>query len=235
MNILVKLPSRGRPDKLLKVISLYIEYATNNEKMSFLVSLDSDDKTVTDDLVNQLKSKHKNMQVCIGISKSKIHAVNRDMDNVSNYDILLLASDDMIPKIKGYDEIIRNKMMIHFPDTDGVLWFNDGYREKLLNTLVICGKKYYNRFNYIYHPDYKSFWCDNEFTDISVELKRVQYFPQVIIEHVHPINSTSVEMDETYIKNEAYDSQDRATYIRRKALRSASKSNFKTIVSGFRQ
>ena len=66
---------------------------------------------------------------------------------------------------------IRQKMIKHFPDTDGVLWFFDGWR-KDLNTLCIIGRKYYERFGYIYHPDYKSFWCDAEFTEVANKLKK---------------------------------------------------------------
>jgi hypothetical protein len=67
-----------------------------------------------------------------------------------------------------------------------VLWFNDGYQGDKLNTLCILGKKYYDRFGYIYHPEYKSVWCDNEFMDIANILEKQTYFSYVIIRHEHP-------------------------------------------------
>ena len=73
-----------------------------------------------------------------------------------------------------------------YPDTDGVLWFNDGYQGDRLNTLCILGKKYYERFNYIYHPDYKSCWSDNEFMEVGNILGKQTYINQVIIRHEHP-------------------------------------------------
>jgi hypothetical protein len=36
-----------------------------------------------------------------------------------------------------------------YPDTDGVLWFNEGYLGMQNNTLSIMGKKYYDRFRFI--------------------------------------------------------------------------------------
>jgi hypothetical protein len=52
----------------------------------------------------------------IGLSKSKIDAVNRDINEYKkHWDIVLLASDDMIPQIKGYDNIIRDNMMFNYP------------------------------------------------------------------------------------------------------------------------
>jgi hypothetical protein len=113
--------------------------------------LDKDDKEMyNQDTIDKLK-KIKNLSYFFGKSENKVSAINRDLKSNDNWDILLLASDDMIPQIKGYDSVIRDNMTTHFPDTDGVLWFNDGNR-KDLNTLSILGKKYYQRFNYIYNP-----------------------------------------------------------------------------------
>jgi hypothetical protein len=77
-------------------------------------------------------------------------------------------------------------MNANYPDTDGILFFNDGFKGQELNTLCILGKKYYKRFGYIYYPEYKSTWCDNEFMKVGFMLKRQKYFPMVIIKHEHP-------------------------------------------------
>jgi hypothetical protein len=157
------------------------------EDTDFLISLDEDDNEMNTDEVLDRLSNYKNTKVIIGLSKSKIDAVNRDLDNYTqHWDIVLLASDDMVPQIKGYDDIIRHNMMFNYPDTDGVLFFNDGFQGNKLNTLCILGKKYYERFNYIYHPDYKSCWSDNEFMVVGNILKRQSYIDQVIIRHEHP-------------------------------------------------
>ena len=108
------------------------------------------------------------------------------MDIVDDWDIVLLASDDMIPQVKGFDKVVNTLMSSNYPDTDGVLFFNDGFKGKELNTLCILGKKYYKRFNYIYHPGYKSTWSDNEFMMVAEKLNKQTYFPMVIIKHEHP-------------------------------------------------
>jgi hypothetical protein len=48
----------------------------------------------------------------------------------------MLASDDMIPVVSGYDQIIRNDMYENFKNTDGVLWYNDG-GQTIITTLSI--------------------------------------------------------------------------------------------------
>ena len=146
MNILIKFPSRGRPLKCIETLRKYVNLAKNMNLIQIVVSLDKDDSTADNDFINNIRAIHKNIIVKLGNSKGKIDAVNRDIPHNSLWDILLLASDDMIPVVKHYDEIIRDSMQQFFPDKDGVLFFNDGYVGSRLNTLCILGNKYYNRF-----------------------------------------------------------------------------------------
>jgi hypothetical protein len=151
-----------------------------------MITLDDDDKLMNNNVViNKLKN-YKNLLYFFGESTSKISAVNRDMEKFNDWDILLLASDDMIPIYKGYDTIIIEKMTELYSDTDGVLWFNDGFQGKKLNTLSILGKKYYDRFGYIYNPEYLSVWSDVEFMDVANILQKQTYFDLIIIKHEHP-------------------------------------------------
>jgi hypothetical protein len=185
MKLLIKFPTRDRKNKFFEAFKRYQEFITESTT-KFLVSIDEDDTSMnTTEVISELKS-YSNTQVIVGISENKIHAVNRDMDIVDDWDIVLLASDDMIPQVKGFDKVVNTLMSSNYPDTDGVLFFNDGFKGKELNTLCILGKKYYKRFNYIYHPGYKSTWSDNEFMMVAEKLNKQTYFPMVIIKHEHP-------------------------------------------------
>lgn len=187
MKLLIKFPTRGRKEKFLSTLDLYHNKCVDKKNTFYLISIDGDDPEMNnEDVLNRLNS-YENTKVVIGRSVSKIDAVNRDLNEYDQeWDIVLLASDDMLPQINGYDNIIRDNMKFNYPDTDGILWFNDGYQGNRLNTLSILGKKYYERFNYIYHPDYKSCWSDNEFMVVGNILKKQSYIDMVIIRHEHP-------------------------------------------------
>jgi hypothetical protein len=133
------------------------------------------------------------------------------------WDIVVLVSDDMIPQIKGYDDIIRNHMLARFPDTNGILWFSDGCQAEKLNTLCIYGRQFYTSQGFIYNPEYKSLFCDTELTDqCKNEYKNIcQYIPYCIIRHEHPGTGYG-GMDSLYAANQRFWSQDMYTYIRRK-------------------
>jgi hypothetical protein len=186
MKLLIKFPTRNRKNKFFKVLKQYQNLCEDLTNTHFLITLDNDDESMSSSEVDHIFNTFKNVKVIYGNSDSKIHAVNRDIELSDDWDIVLLASDDMTPKVKGYDNIIRNKMKELYPDTDGILWFNDGHQGNKLNTLCILGKKYYDRFGYIYHPDYKSVWSDNEFMMVGNLLEKQTYFDEVIIEHEHP-------------------------------------------------
>ena len=187
VKLLIKFPTRNRCSKFFSTLDKYVELLSDKENTKFLITIDHDDSSMNNsEVLNKLKT-YQSLNVVVGNSYSKISAINRDMDKLEwNWDILLLASDDMIPQIMSYDVFIRHAMVANFPDTDGVLWFNDGFQESKLNTLVIMGRRYYERFNYIYYPEYKSIFCDNDFMDVARILKRQIYFEKCIIQHEHP-------------------------------------------------
>jgi hypothetical protein len=216
MKLLIKFPTKNRKFKFLNVFNKYQQFCDDIENTKFLITLDNDDSDMNSPDVIEILKTFKNTEFIFGDSKSKVDAINRDMELYNDWDIVLLASDDMTPMIKGYDNIIRNNMKTHYPDTDGVLWFNDGYQKNKLNTLCILGKKYYDRFKYIYNPEYKSVWSDNEFMDVANLLGKQTYFNDVIIKHEHPDwgfgnrdhihqeNFTNVDYDKNiYLKNKS--------------------------------
>ena len=222
MKLLIKFPSRNRPDKFKYALFNYVSKCNNKKDTSFLFTFDEDDTTMNNETMKEDIADicgTMTYYICYGKSENKIHAINRDLNGFWYWKILLLASDDMIPVVKGYDEIIRENMINHFPDEDGVLWFNDGYAGDRLNTLVCMSKDYYLRFGYIYNPIYKSFFCDNEFMDVASKLGKQKYFNNVIIRHQHPSNTSDVLNDELYKINNKYWDEDERTYYHRKTYK----------------
>lgn len=196
-KLLIKFPTRGRPQKFFYILTLYYQYM-RGKHYEFVISCDEDDETMNNDAVKNHFKQFPNLTVHYSKNANKVEAINANMEG-RDFDILLLASDDMVPEIPGYDAIIKNTMLSTFPDYDGVLWFFDGHR-KDLNTLCILGKKYYDRFGYIYNPEYKTWFCDNEFTIVASMLKRQAQIPSVIIRHCHP-DIIGYGHDSTYQRN----------------------------------
>jgi hypothetical protein len=158
-------------------------------------------------------------EIYYGNSTTKIQAVNADIESVPwEWDIVVVMSDDMVPQLKGYDDVIRNHMLANFPDTNGILWTNDGTQGHNLNTISILGRVMYKSFGYLYHPAYKSLFCDTEFTDLCKGslASKCRYIPYMLIRHEHPGTGFPEKGDALYARNQTYWSEDMETYISRK-------------------
>jgi hypothetical protein len=182
--------------------------------MIWLISVDLDDTTVKIPAIEEVLSNQR-YDIAQGNSNSKIEAINRDVNYIGHsWDILLNISDDQEPITKGYDNIIRNLM----PDNlDASLWLFDG-RNRSVNTQEIIGRKYYERFGYIYHPSYKSLYCDNESTEVAQILGKQIKSSKCIIRHIHPFFYRNMKYDALYLKNDLYKQEDKANYLQRKAI-----------------
>lgn len=215
MKILCKYASRQRPVWFRETLEKWQKLLSGKHEALFVVSIDQDDETMNnDDMRNYCQSK--GVELCVGNSKTKIEAINADMVG-RDFDILIVVSDDMIPQIRNYDDVIVKDMMACFPDLDGALHYNDGQhgRAKLI-TCSIMGKKMYDRFGYIYHPAYKSVFCDDEFTDVVRAWDKVMYIDLVVIRH----EWKKYGADALYRRNDAYykNGIDKKTYEERKKL-----------------
>jgi len=216
MKIVIKFPTRNRPQKFLEVFHRYQEYLSGKHDVRFIVSIDDDDATMTDEVIGEIM-KYTNVSVHRGNSKSKIEAINADLDKLPvNFDVVLLASDDMIPQLRNYDDRIAENMLEYFPDYDGVLAYKDGRRGDDLITFTIMGRKYYERFGYLYNPIYKSVYSDNEFTDVAKQLNKVKYFDTLMFAHGW---ADYVGWDELMKRNE-----DRNLYMRDQGIYNYRKS-----------
>jgi len=218
-------PVRGRPAKAFDTLLRYIEHSAGADFIDIHVIVDSDDAetiaTFTPEALRVAVAGRHGITVGTSIRppRSKIAACQFDRMEAfqagllqgDSPDIYMLISDDMIPKPK-WDSHIRKAFQSLDKNMDVCLHFNDGHTGDRLCTLPIMGHERFTEYGYFYHPEYLSLWCDNEYTEVH----KPAYFPEVIIEHMHPANGQGRE-DELYKFNNSLDAIDRKTYHRRKA------------------
>ena len=79
MKLLIKFPTRNRPDKFLHVLEAYINNM-EDKSTNIIISADSDDETMCNDFIREVVSQYDNTKICFGDNKSKIEAINADFD-----------------------------------------------------------------------------------------------------------------------------------------------------------
>lgn len=217
MKILFHLPTRSRPEKAHAAIRNIIDNCISDDYVIF-VTADRNDLSMNG--FESIYLHNNNVIVEYGNSKSKIDACNRDIELVKEWDILVNTSDDMSFVVKGFDHIIENSFFsyqfnensnIKFGNInlDQFIHFNDGNQKSNVCTLSIMGREYYERFGYVYHPSYKSLWCDCEATEVAYMLGKYRYMgdDNIIFRHYHPAWGLA-EYDEQYKKTEGQDMWD---------------------------
>lgn len=189
--IIYNFASRSRPEKLRACLD-NIRSMSASDNYDVVIKIDSNDPSDYTWLLNTQE-----YAVMVGLSKNKVHAINRDFDP-TGYDIIVNMSDDMWFIQKGFDNVLREHV-----GADDFVHFPDGFVNERLSTMSIMGIDYYNRFGYIYHPAYTSLWCDNEAQRVAERLGRYKYVPLHIFEHRHP-QYGKAPTDAQYRKTESY-------------------------------
>lgn len=206
-------PVRSRLSEFADTFCKYKDLQ-RSENVEYIVTIDDDDAVFNHPVVKRTII-DSGAKVNITKPKGKIAACNAGAFEISKQSkIIVLASDDMIPQVEGWDIIIQSDMDRWFPDGDGVLFYHDGFTP--LNTMCILGVPYYNRFGYIYHPSYISLWCDNEFMEVADRLGKQVFIRRNLFRHDHWSN-TGKSQDGLMRVNESYYQADKKNFEQRKA------------------
>jgi len=187
-HILIVYPSRGRKERFFQALDACVNNIQDKNNYTILVKLDTDDEVMTQPEVVAKVLSYNNIDIAWGLSDSKVHAINRNIPE-SGWDILVNLSDDQFFSIFGWDSMVRSEMQTHFPDGDGYLHFMEKDSKEHLCVQTICDRAYYSRFNYIYHPAYKSLFCDNHQMAVAKILGRYAYIYYSLIIHKNPAYS----------------------------------------------
>ena len=213
MKFLFNYASFGRPGWFKQTLDKYYSMLSGQHEYEFRVTLNQNDVSMNNKEMRTFMDGHSHLKYNYGNHQNKIEAINADMED-ADFDVLFVVSDDMTPIVPSFDNVIAALMEEKFPDMDGALHFHDGCCGKDVTiTLSIMGKKMYDYFGYVYHPDYKSFYCDLEFTDEVRRLGKVHYSSEIIVKHDYKGWGRA---DDTYRRNSKLGIPDAATYERRK-------------------
>jgi hypothetical protein len=210
MKLLIKYATRKRPGKFKLAMENILSTVTTDYRI--IVSIDSDD---IDMIRIANEESYPNTEFYINDNNGgKIGAINANIP-ISGWDWLVNTSDDMQFIVKGWDQIMLDKIKSVWPNSlDFFANFNDGFQGPRLATMSVMGREYYERFFYIYAPCYKSLSCDAEAYYVAQVLGRYHYFPDLVYKHMHPSNIRG-KSDELYIQNEKYAKQDADIYFQR--------------------
>lgn len=171
-------PSRSRPTKSFNAIRKWINYARTTD-FEIIVSIDNSDPLKAEYLKLYSSNERVPVRLTVNGNRSAVEAINNAAKESAG-DILIVVSDDT-DCIKGWDKVISDAAGTH---TDFVLKLNDGIQDWIV-TMPIMDRVYYNRFGYIYYPEYAHMFCDTHLTHVADALKRIIFRNDITIPHLH--------------------------------------------------
>lgn len=219
-KILFKYPSRGRPEKFFRGLDSIYNNLADKENFHVSCTLDLDDESMRNsDVIDRIFS-YGNTSIAWGKSDSKIHAINRDMPDLTAYKIIICMSDDQIFNLYGFDDLIRIDMNSVFPEFDGLLHYLDKDTGGSLATLYIAGVNWYKMRGNIYNPRCLSLWADNIEMDTAKAMGKHHFCGTLIYWHANPAYYPEEGRDEQFEKQQAQPiwDHDEAIYNELKAI-----------------
>lgn len=193
-------PTRGRPDKALRLILSVLKTAHHPERVEVLFYVDTDDPTKLD-YVSQLeahKAELSRLKQCglivsepIGVSKAW-----NALATASKGDLLVMAADDQIYNDAGWDTRLDQETT-KFPDEIFCMWFNEGHWGEKLCTFPIVSRKWCLTLGYFITGIFECLYDDLWIMDIAKRVGRLHYIPDVLTEHLH-WGYGKAEIDSTY-------------------------------------
>lgn len=189
-------PSRSRSEIAIKVLLNW--YHKAEYEFEYILAIDSDDpqlRQYTNHLGRFDREYEVQSKCIIGDHGSAIHAINEAAKHATG-DIIIVISDDFDCPI-GWDSLLIKSLE---GKEDFCVKTKDGIQPVLM-TLPIMDRKYYERFGYVYHPDYTHMYSDQEMTAVAHMLGR-NLNVDLLFPHLH-YSTGKFAKDDISIRNDS--------------------------------
>lgn len=192
-------PSRGRAKKSKLAVNSWFQRAVSITP-EIKVSVDSDDPEL------ELYKEYYGGDLIINKNRSAVDAIN-NAAKLSGGDIFIVLSDDTeCPPGWAMD-------LLHITSgkSDFILKTQDGIQPWII-TMPILDRAYYNRFGYIYQPDFTHMFCDTFLTCVA-DLTGRKITSDLLFPHKH-YSVTKEKPDAVNRRADATWKQGEDTFIR---------------------
>lgn len=180
--------TRGRPRQARECRQQWIDAANNKARIEHVFAVDSDDA----DSIRELADLSPHIVAETG--GGCVAAWNLAAAHATG-SILLQLSDDWLP-LPGWDDILVERLgSVRKPF---VLRISDGHRKDDLFCMAILTRARMKQQGWFLPPAYTGIYSDDEFSFRAFEDGVIRDARDVVFTHCHPNYDSSVEMDETY-------------------------------------
>ncbi len=190
MNLGLLIPTRGRPENVLRLLKSVRDTASVPKQITTYLWIDDDDSSADGHMAYFAAQGAK---IHRGPRMQLSHVYNR-LTELSDDPILFSGADDIVFRTQAWDDRIRAQFA---EDPHCLVYGDDGLQHENLCTHPFVSRDSVTMLGYFY-PD----TGDVSLTDVWLmlmyqHLGRLRYLPDVFIEHMHFLNGKA-QYDETY-------------------------------------
>lgn len=192
-KILIVHPSRGRPIQALEAYNNYFSLCSDSSKITYILSIDVDDKNVEE------YKRNFSCEILINENRGCVEAVNRaySIDILGKHDFVILTSDD-IHFCKDWDLLLQKEFDEYGYDKV-VKTKQPGCDEKVL-MLQIGGSQFFKDYGTFFWPEYISLCADNDMSEWAKKNNRWIQADHIVCPHFHHSLPGGWKFDETYAR-----------------------------------
>lgn len=182
MKISLLHPTRSRPEKSVATIDKWLDRASIQTNIELIISVDEDDP-----YLELYKQAYQDDELIINKNRSCVDAINAAA-RLATGDILIVVSDDT-DCLPNWDLLLLKEVE---GKTDWILKTVDGIQEYII-TMPCMDRVYYNRFVYVYHPDFFHQFVDTYMTCVA-DITGRKIVSNLVFNHLHPGHSGGKQM-----------------------------------------
>lgn len=190
MNLLVVIPSRGRPRHIAALADAWTATQTDAD---CIVAVDDDDPARGEyfDVV----ASHPRFDLVVGPRLGMVGSLNKvAVDNCETYDAVGFMGDDHRPRTVIWDTLIGRSLT---ELGTGIVYGNDLLQGEKLPTAAFMTSDIIRTLGWMSPPRLRHLYVDNAWRSLGLALGALTYLRDVVIEHLHPV-AGKADWDEGY-------------------------------------
>lgn len=209
-DVLVLVPSRGRPQNALRLTEAWEKADTMNARLVFVT--DDDDPELeayrtllTEGVIKSMVTLPAPPVPGITVPLNRAVTMFQDVAKVIGF-----MGDDHAPRTAGWEDRVMEAADTCCPR---VVYANDLFQGEALPTAVFIPARMVKAMGFLSPPVLRHLYVDNFWKQLGTDLGGLRYLPDVVIEHLHPAAGKAA-MDDGYraVNAPAVDAGDRGAF-----------------------
>lgn len=207
MNIVIIIPSRGRPEQCFQAVGQIYATASNPNNVEVLVGVDADDPARYEKFFSARRMFRLNTSSCPDAQRQLTSIAEAD-GLLTQQGILAWGADDVRFETPGWDEQVIAEALAH---PVSLIFGEDTIQHGHIATCPFFTQRFIRAIGGIYQAGYKHLYADTELTEIARMAGVLRYLPGMVTRHLHYSVGTAPS-DATYARSERFNDDDKALF-----------------------